>query len=367
MIKRAQWAVILLGDGAPETRLRFALEAHSVERICLASEFVQHSTAIDWTCLKACCDPAALEFGIGPDAFIAWLDQLNRFGVRKLLQHPVAGVLLDFRSDTAFACAPASAAAAPGWADELTKVVVKAKLEASWWKDIPDSWDYSTADPSMITTLARIVGKVWPSKGPEWVINLRTKAQQEKENAKAAAAKALGSAAGAPDDINKEKPKEEEEEEKAEGGGTASAAAAPGSSAPAPPVASAAVAPELVVGDVVVCDDKVGQKFQHQEAQVLSVTAKMAKVKFFKMKDEIKQFPKTNLKIVQPSTLRKTMESETSAAEAPDATPLAASASAASDSAAEAPEAPSASAAAAPGATPIDEDKYTESVFGNVD
>ena len=364
LIKQAQWATTLVGSGAPADRVKFALEAHADDRIALACEFKEHSTEIDWNCLKVFADPSSFTPDIGAEAFIACLDQLNRFGARKVVQHPVGMSLLDFRSDIVGLCAPGSAASAPEWATQLTKVVVKTKIEATSWTSVPDSWDCTTADPAMITVLARIVGKVWPHKGPEWVSTLR----KEKENAKAAAAGAPVSAGKAPGSVtfapeqNQEQKKDEEDKDKAkdddphvedkenaeEQANADAAAGAPG---------AAAVAPDFVVGDIVKLDSGVGQKFQLQEAQIISVSKKMAKIRLLNLNNEVKQFPQTNLCLVHPSSLRE-----------------ADSAAAAPASAASAPKtASSSSAAAAPASAAsaleqhLNDEKYTELLFGNVD
>ena len=70
------------------------------------------------------------------DEFITMLDFVNEGGLQQLVTNPVVGAILDCRADImmSFGCG------APAWVTELTAVVPKTKLEAGWWKDVPDSF-----------------------------------------------------------------------------------------------------------------------------------------------------------------------------------------------------------------------------------
>jgi hypothetical protein len=161
--KEAMWAPLLVGDGAPEDRVRFAFEDEKMvaHRIAPSASFVCHDGSAKRTALLGFVDPKALKTNVSVRQFVDTLDFMNDAGLRKLVTNPVVGCILDFRADLLgpFAGgALASAAGAPemggrtvpAWATKLTAIVPKTNMEVAWWKDVPDSFDSRSATRSRL-------------------------------------------------------------------------------------------------------------------------------------------------------------------------------------------------------------------------
>ena len=74
--REAMWAPMLVGEGAPEDRVRFAFEDATAvaERINSAVSFVAHAgSGIKWEALKAFADTRSLPTVVHVDEFITML------------------------------------------------------------------------------------------------------------------------------------------------------------------------------------------------------------------------------------------------------------------------------------------------------
>ena len=378
----ALWAVNIFGSLlAPGAVLKYAMGGEEGERLEFADTFVRHSgpdaaavEAHNWAALLALLDPTKLAQKVSVNDLIQAMDMVDHEDII----HPVVVSLLDFRKELLQICstsaaggASKSAAQAPGWADNLTASVLKAKLwpAATGW----DSWSVCDQSSGLLQPLAKIMSKIWPRSSvghylgkaiPDWVVAIGAAAQAEKEKAakakeqaaadkkdKAVPKASVSAAPGAAEAIKKaaaagaeekdaeeaatgaEKEPEQETEAAAAGAGKAEAAAAGASQ-------------DFVVGDIVHLNDTVGKQWQHKDAQVTKITLKMLTVNFLDGKKVvIKTFAKTAAAIVQPSAMRDVKMDASSAA------------SGASSSA----------ALVAPAAPPLDEAAYAANLFGDVD
>ncbi|MFM6250733.1 MAG: TMEM165/GDT1 family protein, partial [Dolichospermum sp.] len=59
----------------------------------------------------------------------------------------------------------------------------KTKLEPVWLKDVSDSFDCTDFGAPALVTLAKILGKLWPHRCPDWVPVCKAKAQEAVEKA----------------------------------------------------------------------------------------------------------------------------------------------------------------------------------------
>ena len=86
-----------------------------------------------------------------------------------MVTNPVVGAILGFRADILMLFGGGRLF----WVTELTAIVSKTNLEATWWKDVPDSFYCTAVGAPALVTLAKIVGKLWPHRLPDWVAVLQ--------------------------------------------------------------------------------------------------------------------------------------------------------------------------------------------------
>ena len=197
-------------------------------------------------------------------------DLVSRAGCRKGVQNPFVAAWLDFKTDirAALGCGGG------GFVAKLLSAAARAKLSADW----PNGMDFvvNSVEDEHLSAVAKYLGKLWPTGGPEWIHTLRDRSYQNK--AARAAAKAAEASAAAAASVPAAS---------AAGAPAASAGALVASTADAPAAAdAAAIAPggsrcasvasdsEFSVGDIVRLDCIVAKKFVGEDAQVTSVGLK---------------------------------------------------------------------------------------------
>ena len=134
--------------------------------------------------------------------------------------------------------------------DSFLRVAAKAKYQASHWEAVPDEFSLLGAGGGgSLAPVARMLAKLWPQKGPGWVMCIRQHAMETSTTDPNAAARTAESGVGA-------------QAPPTETPGEASAAG------------NTDVGERFFVGDIVRIEGSVGKLYQGEEAQVTKITKK---------------------------------------------------------------------------------------------
>ena len=348
-----------------EDRVSFALEKEGLARCQFASSFQKHPEDgdIDWKALAGIADPT--EIGVSYQEFVNVVDRLKFLQLRKIVESPFVFAVMDFRLEAMLhfslksyaPYAPTAPPQAPDWFEEFVQFAIKHKLGVSAWKVLPEKFDIDRIPVSDLQAVARLCGKLWGQRCPDWVAPLRARAkEQSAARAPRSAAERPASVAGAPpvtkaneglEEEDEEGQDEEEEDDDVEE--TKEEGTKEDEVKKKEQKDEGKKEQELSVGDIVKLGASVGKQFQGCKATVLKVTCKQIQVQMMSGRKEggKKTFNKTAAAtILSHSALKST---SASAAESSG------SAAAAPESAAERPES----------APAVNEAAYAESLFGD--
>ena len=129
-------------------------------------------------------------------------------------------------------------------------MAAKAKFQASHWEGVSDEFSLpGGGGDGSLAPVARMLAKLWPQKGPDWVMCIRQHAMGKSTTDPNAAARTAESGVGA-----QAPPTETPGEERAAG--------------------NADVKERFFVGDIVRIEGSVGKLYQGEEAQVTKITKK---------------------------------------------------------------------------------------------
>ena len=92
---------------------------------------------------------------------------------RKAVKNPRVAVFLD--------CLPEAQGLPKELRDNVLHVVAKTKFQASHWEGVSDEFSLpGGAGDGSLAPVARMLGKLWPQKGPEWAMCIRQHAMDKK-------------------------------------------------------------------------------------------------------------------------------------------------------------------------------------------
>jgi hypothetical protein len=97
---------------------------------------------------------------------------LRGTAARKAVKNPRVAVFLD--------CLPEAQGLPKELRDGFMHVVAKAKFQASHWEGVSDEFSLpGGGGDGSLAPVARMLGKLWPQKGPDWVMCIRQHAMEK--------------------------------------------------------------------------------------------------------------------------------------------------------------------------------------------